>query len=178
MPKAFHHDENDVLFTLFEHVPSNGDVQMLELSNAAEREKPQRFGCFKLISDPPLQAASTLGSKSSHIFMAISAGDPSRLVPALASIEKADALTPFAHGEHVVFDDPYLHEQKKVGAVFVEPDVSPIFLGFPKELTIQGHPITFFLALFLSAEDHEHMLKDGVLSFLDTARTSGKNFFC
>ena len=176
MHKAFHHDENDILFMLFEHLPSTGDVQMFEMNNTAQREKPQRFGCFKLISDPPLQAISTLGSKGPHIFIAISSDDPNQLVPALASIEKADAGKPFNHGDHVVFDDAYLREHGKVGALFVEPAHSPMLLGFPSTSSVQGSAVRFFLTLFLDTAEHAHLLKDGVNAFLETARSSGKNF--
>lgn len=127
---------------------------MLELKEVGALERPQRFGSFKLVSDPPLQVVSTLGSRSDHIFLVITGTQPAHFLPALGSIEKADATSPFTDGEYVQLDDRYLVEQGRVGAFFTSPALSPMLLGFPSQQKIGGNTITFFLTIFVNAEEY------------------------
>lgn len=162
MSRFFHHDENTVLFSLFEHLPSAGEVQMLELNKASTFEQPQRFGCFKLVSDPSLYAVSTLGSKSDHVFLMIAGSNPNNFLPVLGSIEKADAAAPFAYGEHVRLNDRYLESTKRVGALFAEPALSPMLLNFPAQQKIDGHMLTFFLTIFLQNTEYAEAHTAGI----------------
>jgi hypothetical protein len=166
MSREFNHDEKKVLFTIFEHLPATGDVSMFELQNSSIPERAQRFGVYKLVSDPELTVLSSLTSQTSTIFLTIAQHNALDFVPALSSIEKSDSEMPFTLNEYVELEDPYLKKQGKSGAVLVSPFTSPILLGFPEQIDISGKKNTSLLVVFINTEESTILHKQGPQSLI------------
>lgn len=174
MSREFNHDESDILFSLFEHIPNTGDVQILE-SHTTTPERSQRFGLFKLISDPPLYVVSTLGTHSNHVFVLITRNDPKNFLPVLGSIEREDRSKPFSYNEYINLDDHYLNALRWVGAVLIEPQSSPILLGFPSEQKISRSHVTYFLTVMITAEERDYLDAAGVNALLTRFHDTHRN---
>ena len=174
MPRDFNHDESDILFSLFEHIPNTGDVQMLE-SHTSAPERSQRFGLFKLISDPPLHVVSTLGTHSNHVFLLITRNDPKKFLPVLGSVEREDQSKPFSYNEYINLDDHHLNAEGWVGAVLIEPQSSPILLGFLSEQKINRSHVTYFLTVMITAAEREYLDVAGVSALLSRFHDTHRN---
>jgi hypothetical protein len=141
-----------------------------------DRESDQFVAASPLTEQKDLHLVFTLGSRSRHVFMTVTDGDPSRAAAILAQAEDYDAsVSRLGLGDTLALNDPYMQQNLREAILFVRPIVSNAISAFADSAEVAGNVIHFLLAVFLDHAEYETKKLRGLEALFDRFRSEGKD---